>query len=219
MKLVIIYNNFARDDLIAGWGFSCLIINGEQKILFDTGNNGLALLDNLEKLGVSAKEIDKIVISHEHWDHIGGLFDLINSNNRAIVYTLSSSSKDFKNRIKQKTKVIEITTPQKIAENIYTTGLIKNNPDEQSLILKTNKGLVVIVGCSHPGVKNILEITKKYGKIYALIGGLHSFSDFNLLNGISMIGACHCTRYIKEIKEKFPNQFKEIKAGDSFEWN
>jgi 7,8-dihydropterin-6-yl-methyl-4-(beta-D-ribofuranosyl)aminobenzene 5'-phosphate synthase len=176
-------------------------------------------LDNLKKLDFSAKEIDKIIISHEHWDHLGGLLDLINSQNKATVYVLSSFSKKLKNRIKQKANLIEIATPEKITENIYTTGLIKNNPDEQSLVLETIKGVVVIVGCSHPGVEKILEIAKRHGKIHALIGGLHGFSDFDILKNIKIIGACHCTQHIQEIKEKFPNQFQEIKAGDSLEWS
>jgi len=219
MKITIIYNNFAKDNLAAGWGFSCLIIDGGQKILFDTGDNGKALSNNLEKLGFKAKEIDKIVISHEHHDHTGGLFDLIEINPKVNVYVLSSFSEKIKDRIRQKAKLTEITDSKKIIEKIYTTGLIKNNPDEQSLILKTTKGIVVVVGCSHPGVKKILEIAKKYGKIHALIGGLHGFSDYEVLEDIKMIGACHCTQHIKEIKEKFPKQFQEIKAGDSFQWS
>jgi len=219
MKITIIYNNFARDNLAAGWGFSCLADDNEQKILFDTGNDGTALLDNLKKLDFSVKEIDKIIISHEHWDHLGGLVDLLKLNNQATVYVLSSFSEKIKNKIRQKVKLIEITKPEKITENIYTTGLIKNNPDEQSLILKTTKGIVVVIGCSHPGVKKILEIAKKYGKIHALIGGLHGFSDYEVLEDIKMIGACHCTQHIKEIKEKFPKQFCEIRAGDSFKWS
>jgi 7,8-dihydropterin-6-yl-methyl-4-(beta-D-ribofuranosyl)aminobenzene 5'-phosphate synthase len=219
MKLAILYNNFARGNLAAGWGFSCLIDDEGQKILFDTGNDGAALLNNLKELGFLAKEIDKIVISHEHQDHIGGLFDLLNSNNHAVVYVLSSFSEDLKNKIRQKAELIEVTETEKITKNIYTTGLIENNPDEQSLILKTSKGVIVIVGCSHPGVEKILEIAKKYGKIHAIIGGLHGFSDFDLLKDIKIIGACHCTQHIKEIREKFPKQFKEIKAGDSLEWS
>ncbi len=219
MKLAIIYNNLARDNFAQGWGFSCLINNGRQKILFDTGNDGPALLGNLKKMGFLAKEIDKIVISHEHHDHIGGLFDLLNLNNHATVYALSSFSEDLKNKIRQKTKLDEITEPKKISKNVYTTGLIKDGPDEQSLVLKTTKGVIVIVGCSHPGVEKILRAAKKYGKICAVIGGLHGFSDFDLLKDIKIIEACHCTQHIKEIREKFPKQFKEIKAGDSFEWS
>ena len=219
MKLTIIYNNFAKDNLTAGWGFSCLIIDGNQKILFDTGDNGKALLNNLEKLGFKAREIDKIVISHEHHDHTGGLFDLIDINPKVNVYVLSSSSEKIKNKISEKANLTEITAPVKITKNIYTTGLIKNNPNEQSLILKTTKGVIVIVGCSHPGVKKILEIAKESGKIHAIIGGLHGFSDYEILKGIGMIGVCHCTQHIKEIREKFPKQFQEIKAGDSYEWS
>jgi len=218
MKLTIIYNNFAKNSLTAGWGFSCLITDGEQKVLFDTGNKGEALLGNLDKLKINTQDINKIVISHEHWDHLGGLFDLLEKK-QTQVYGLSSFSTNLKNKIGRKTELIEITKQEEITKNILTTGLIKNNPDEQSLILKTPKGIVVVVGCSHPGVGKILDIAKKYRNIHCIIGGLHGFNDYEILKDIDVIGACHCTQQIKEIKERFPNQYKKIKAGNSFEWS
>ena len=205
--------------MTAGWGFSCFIDDGEQKVLFDTGDNGPALLGNLKKLDILPEKIDKIVISHEHHDHFGGLFDLLSINNRATVFVPFSFSDKFKIKIRQKTKLVEVTSPQEISQNIYSTGLIENNPDEQSLILKTIRGIGVVVGCSHPGVGRILKIAKKYGNIYGIVGGFHEFSNYNLLEGIEVIGACHCTQHIKEINENFPEQFEEIKAGDSLEWD
>jgi len=217
MKIAIIYNNEANFGLKAGWGFSCLVEENKKKILFDTGCEGQGLLYNLKKLSYDPKDIDIILISHQHWDHIGGLFDVLNLNGKAEVFVLKSFSENFKNEIRKRAKLIEVEDEQKITENIYTTGLVKNNPDEQSLILKTAKGIIIIVGCSHPGVDKTVEIAKKYGKIYAIIGGFHGFSNFDFLKNIEIIGACHCTQYKNEIKEKFPKQFKEIKAGDVIE--
>ena len=76
MKLTIVYDNdiYKKDmGLKADWGFSCLIETEGEAILFDTGAKGEILLENMEILGVNPKSISKIVISHEHWDHNGGL--------------------------------------------------------------------------------------------------------------------------------------------------
>ena len=214
MKLTILYNNEANLGLKSGWGFSCLIEENDKKVLFDTGCEGPGLLYNIKKLGYNVEDIDIVVISHQHWDHTGGLFDVLNLNDKLEVFVLTSFSEHLKNEIRKRVKLREVENEEKIIENIYTTGLIENNPDEQSLILKTPKGIVVIVGCSHPGVDRILEIARKYGKIYGVIGGFHGFSNFNALEGIEIIGACHCTQYASEIKQRFPKEFKEIRAGD-----
>ncbi|MCK4521327.1 MAG: MBL fold metallo-hydrolase [Nanoarchaeota archaeon] len=217
MKLTIIYNNEANPNLKSGWGFSCLIEENGKKVLFDTGCEGPGLLYNIKELGYEVRDINVIVISHQHWDHTGGLFDVLELNNKSEVFVLNSFSEHFKNEIRKRAEIKEIKSEQEITENIYTTGLIKNEPDEQALILKTNKGIIVVVGCSHPGVDKILEIAKKYGKIYAIIGGFHGFSDLDALRDIEIIGACHCTQYMNEIKERFPKQFREIRAGDVIE--
>jgi len=214
MKIAIVFNNEARAGFKSGWGFSCLIEEKGRNVLFDTGCKGPDLLFNIRKLGYDAKDIDSVVLSHQHWDHTGGLTDLLKVNNELTVFALSSFSEKIKSQIRKKAKLIEVEKEQKIIDNIYTTGLIKNNPDEQSLIVKTKKGIIVIVGCSHPGVDRILKIAEKHGRIHAIIGGFHGFSNLDALKDIEMIGACHCTQHMNEIKERFPEQFKEIKAGD-----
>jgi len=214
MKIIITYNNEANSGLKGSWGFSCLIEEDNKKIVFDTGCSGPDLLYNLKQLGYRIRDIDILILSHQHWDHTGGLFEVLESNKKIEVFVLKSFSENLKNEIRKRAKLSEVEHEQKIIERIYTTGLIKNNPDEQSLILKTLKGIIVIVGCAHPGINKILEIAKKYGKIYAMIGGFHDFSNFEILRDIKIIGACHCTKYKEEIKERFPKQFKEMKAGD-----
>lgn len=213
MRLKIAYNNESRPGYKSGWGFSCYI-EAEKRILFDTGDNGHALVHNLKKLGVDIADIDIIVLSHDHWDHTGGLHEIQKFNSNAKVYVLKSFSSTIKNEVTRTSKMFEIESPAEIARGIFTTGLINDHPDEQSLLLKTSKGIVVLVGCSHPGVSRILAVAERYGKAYALIGGLHGFSDYGILKDIEFIGACHCTQHIKEIRELFPDQFKDIKAGD-----
>jgi len=76
MKLTIVYDNevYKKDaGLKSDWGFSCLIETENEDILFDTGAKGKILLNNMEKLDVEPEKISKIIISHEYWDHYGGL--------------------------------------------------------------------------------------------------------------------------------------------------
>jgi 7,8-dihydropterin-6-yl-methyl-4-(beta-D-ribofuranosyl)aminobenzene 5'-phosphate synthase len=199
MKLTIVYDNNAEAGLKSGWGFSCLI-EAEEKILFDTGDDGKKLLFNLKKLGIEPESIDKVIISHNHWDHNGGLKAIqeINSNAEVIhPETFAESAQ--------------------ISSKIYTTGALVNQPKEQALIVETDKGNIVVTGCAHPGLGNILQVARKLGKVYGVIGGFHDFLDFKQLEGIELIGPCHCTKYIEQIGQKYPRQFKKVKAGTVIE--
>ena len=92
MELTVIYDNEVFDgtaDLRKEWGFSCLIDAGVEKILFDTGGDGEILLHNMREMGIDPRSIDKVVISHEHWDHNGGLKELSPLLDSAVVYDLS----------------------------------------------------------------------------------------------------------------------------------
>ncbi len=97
MKLTTIYDNEVYPEasatgLTSEWGFSCLIEVSGERILFDTGGAGSILLHNMERLGISPEDLATIVLSHEHWDHTGGLSDLLRTNRDAEVYLLASFS-------------------------------------------------------------------------------------------------------------------------------
>lgn len=213
MKLTILYDNEVFvDGLKAKWGFSCLIEKDGKKILFDTGGNSPILLQNMEKLNIDPIEIDIIFISHSHWDHIGGLSDLIQVNSRAVIYTSFQLDKEAElpatylnilKNISRDNKIVVLEESEKITDNIYSTGRLINN--EQSLIIKTERGLVLIVGCSHPGIEQILAAASKYGDVYALVGGFHGFKDFKLLEGIELICPTHCTQYKEDIILLYPD--------------
>ena len=210
MKITIIYDNtvFQR-GLKSDWGFSCLVEVYGKKILFDTGENGAILLGNMKRLNIKPTAVEEIFISHSHWDHTGGLSDFLKVN-PVKVYIPSSFEKPF---IAQ--DVIIVKKSITIGENIFSTGEL--NGVEQSLIVKTEKGVVIIVGCSHSGVGNILETASQLGKPYALIGGLHGFSDFNLVKDLTLICPTHCTQHISEIKSLYPDKYISGGAGKVIE--
>ena len=208
MKITIVYDNEVKSKkLRGGWGFSSLIETANTPpILFDTGADSPTLLANMRELGIDAKRIGIIVISHAHGDHTGGLQDILEVNNNAEIYVPASLWVAIPGR-----KVTTVTEPIEISEDVFSTGELKGI--EQSLAIKTDKGILVVVGCSHPGVGEIIDAASRFGKVYGVIGGFHGFHDFNRLRDLSLIVPCHCTQYKSEILELFPQQCIRCGAG------
>ncbi len=225
MKITIIYDNKIAKDvkgLKAGWGFSCFIQTKEKNILFDTGWDGDILISNMKLLGIDSKDIDLVVISHSHWDHSGSLARLLNLNPNLKTYIPQSFSKQQKEEIKKRSDTYEIRKPSEICPGVYTTGEIEGSLPisktrisikEQSLIISTIKGLVIITGCAHSGINKILNSANKLGKIYGLLGGFHDFEEYNLLKDISLIVPTHCTANKKKIMNLFPKNCLEGGVG------
>jgi 7,8-dihydropterin-6-yl-methyl-4-(beta-D-ribofuranosyl)aminobenzene 5'-phosphate synthase len=210
MKLTIIYDNTAwNKHLTCDWGFSCLVEAYGKIILFDTGAKGNVLLDNMRKLDIDPLNIDAVFISHDHWDHTGGLLDFLEKN-QVNVY-IPVSCKAFGNAV----NIERVDDRLKIYENIYSTGELKNI--EHSLVIKEGAGVTVIAGCSHPGVREILRAASDFGKVNTLVGGLHGFNDFELINDLENICPTHCTRYIQEIETLYPEKYINGGAGKVIE--
>ncbi len=206
MKISIVYDNTAYlKSLQPDWGFSC-VLEGENmpKILFDTGANGQILLSNLYKLNIDPKSIDLVFISHAHFDHTGGLASFLQVNDKIKVY-LPNSCRGFQ----YKDIVVPIKKAQKLQENIFSTGELSSI--EQSLIINSEKGLILITGCSHPGLANILKAASSFGEVWGVLGGLHGFTQFELLSNLDWVCPTHCTMYKEEIRYRYPD--KNIEGG------
>jgi len=207
MKITILYDNTVfQNDLKSDWGFSCLIEAHNKTILFDTGSDGSLLLENMKKLKIQPSSIDDVFISHAHFDHIGGLSAFLNENNQVNVYVPVSLR-----GVRNAKKVIHVDKPLELYENFFSTGKLENI--EQSMSVKTDKGLVLVVGCSHPKMKNILDTASQFGKIHAIIGGLHGFDEYELFKDLDIICPTHCTQHIEEIKTLYPKKYSEGGTG------
>ena len=224
-------NRQVEKDLRICWGFSCLV--GE-KILFDTGESGEVLLSNMKKLNISPAKIEKVIISHDHFDHTGGLGSLLRANSDIEVYLLSSFSEGLKKGAANLgAEVIENDSSKDIAEGIYTTGLIKGEYGggflpEQALVIKSNSGLVVITGCAHPGISEIVEKVKQdfpQEKVFMVLGGFHLMEkdrrEVNLIvdklkqMGVEKVGPTHCTgeEAIEIFRKVYVDNFLSIGVG------
>lgn len=221
--LITVYDNYkSREELQTNHGFSCLVkVNGEN-ILFDTGTNGKILLSNLKKLNINPKEIDSIVLSHNHYDHTGGLFDLLEKNSELTVFLPESIPSKFKERTKSLgAGIVEVSDSIQISESVLSTGELGSAIKEQSLLVKTPKGLVIVTGCAHPGIVKIVRKAKELTgeDIYLVVGGFHLMnhsepeikliiSEFREL-GVKRVAPSHCSGDLARrlFKEEFDENF------------
>jgi 7,8-dihydropterin-6-yl-methyl-4-(beta-D-ribofuranosyl)aminobenzene 5'-phosphate synthase len=208
MKITVVYDNEVKQQgLKADWGFSCLFEGeGVSRILFDTGAKGTILLHNMERLGIDPGAIEVIVVSHDHFDHTGGLSDILAVNDDAEIYVPASFSGMIPGR-----KMVRVRESVRICDKVYSTGELKGI--EQSLVIETSGGIFIVAGCSHPGVGEIIDAASRYGRVNGILGGFHEFREFDRLDGLSLICPCHCTQYKSEIKRLFPEQCIECGAG------
>jgi 7,8-dihydropterin-6-yl-methyl-4-(beta-D-ribofuranosyl)aminobenzene 5'-phosphate synthase len=229
LSISVVYNNkTANDDLLPAWGFACVIDGLEKRVLFDTGGDGEILLANMTKMGISPESIDILILSHHHWDHVGGLEEFIAVNSDIDVYLLSM----FPDTIKAiagsgNARVHEADTSFEIIERLHTTGMMGTNVREQSVVLETARGLVLITGCAHPGIADIVDRMEADfdQSILLALGGFHLIDQSKsqvaaIINRIDQanvkyVAACHCTgdEATKSFAERFEDRFIEIGVG------
>ncbi|MBU0586764.1 MBL fold metallo-hydrolase [Candidatus Micrarchaeota archaeon] len=217
MKISIVYDNNALEGFTAGWGFSCLVEAHGQRVLFDTGCNGNELELNMKKLGINFSEINGVFISHAHQDHIKGLLHILGLTRKIPVYILDSFSEDLKERISKLAKTIEVKNAQEIEDGFYTTGELGTEIKEQSLVIKSEKGNIIVCGCSHPGMDVILKKSQEFGTIKGILGGFHDFDKINTLKDLEIIIPCHCTKKMQEILSVYLKKSIMGKAGMVFD--
>lgn len=232
MQIKVIFDKVAVDkSLHVGWGVSFLL---DDKILFDTGEKGEWLIDNLKLLKVDINNLEGVIISHDHWDHWGGLWDLLKQRKGVTVYICPNFSQEFKKKaLELGAKLIEIEKLTEIIPSVFSSGEIagayhEKYMAEQAVILKTKNGITIITGCAHPGIINMIEkIKAKFSseQIYLAIGGFHLVESDNRAieivaenfkkMGIAKAGATHCSGEKAEeiFKKIYQENFIPIRVG------
>ncbi|HVI82364.1 MAG TPA: MBL fold metallo-hydrolase [Chthoniobacterales bacterium] len=211
-RITILYDSFGKSQsLTMDWGFAALVEYGGKRILFDTGNNAQIFEHNIKAAGVDLRNLDCVVMSHRHGDHMGGLAYLLKVNPTVKIYAPKERSgvygddppsstwyrKDPSLPVEQRyyggvpPEVIRmgsawpsanfqlIDKNTEIAAGMHLIALVSDKPGtlelrELSLAIRTPAGLVLVVGCSHPGVEHIVQEASVIDPhINILFGGLH----------------------------------------------
>jgi len=270
LRITTLSDNTAdRGRLLAEWGLSFLVETDGVNILFDTGK-GISASHNAKTLGVDLSQIDKIVLSHGHNDHTGGLRQILRKMKKDVEIIAHPDIWSAKYRCRQgeADKYIGIpfrrqkleslgarfnltTKPVKITDSIMTTGeipmvtafetidpnlFVKEDTglqpdkllDDLALVIKTEAGLVVVLGCAHHGIINTLYHAQKLTgvkPIHAVLGGAHLISaseeriwlTIAALKelGAQRLGLCHCTDMPAAclLAREFGDRFFFNKAG------
>lgn len=213
-RFSVVYDNEALPGFRKGWGFSCLV--GDH-VLFDTGGDARALLYNMEKLGIDLHKIRAIVLSHAHGDHTGGI-GIVDHLDDVRVFALGSFFAPLAKKIArfENVEMVRVSGRTEVSEGISSTGPL-GQMEEQSLLVALPEGLMIVTGCSHPGVPVIIGEARKYGAIYGIIGGFHGFSELEALRDVSIIVPCHCTRQKSRILSFYPKTSMSCAGGRVFD--
>ena len=204
------------------WGFSALIEANGHRVLLDTGAHPETVLQNARDLKIDLSDVREVILTHNHWDHVGGLMtlrkEMMKKNPsalsvvhvaRGIFYSRPAQPQGEDNQMIALKKEYVATggkfieheeaaeifpgawltgpVPRKYPERNWSVsgkvqtpaGLVEDTiPEDQSLVLNTPEGLVVVTGCGHAGIINILTFAREEfpnEPVQAVVGGLHLF--------------------------------------------
>lgn len=216
MNIKILYDNEALAGYASGWGFAALIDNDT---LFDTGENEASLLSNMQLSGVEPMQLKNVILSHEDWDHIGGISIIkrCKSINIYVPAGVSSTLRHEINNLNPQALIFEADGEIEIDSKRFVTATMGDKKKEISLVVRTGKGQILITGCAHPGLDVMMTGIAKHGDIYAVAGGFHGFDKLELLHDVEVILPCHCTSRKHEIEMLYPDNTLVSGAGMEYE--
>ena len=275
LKITTLSTMLVNGKGIGEWGYSALIEVDGRKILFDTGSRPETVLVNARELDIDLSDVEDVFLSHNHWDHIGGLLTLrkeLKKHNPKALRRIHVGEGIFNKRVNSKNTILAIrdeleadgvefviySNQQELFPGVWITGPISrlhdernwsgngkietdsgiiedNIPEDQSLVIETKDGLVLISGCGHAGLINTLEhvsANRNNIKVFTIIGGFHLFnaSDEQLVwtagklkdFGVSKIIGAHCTGIdslysLRELLELNRGDAIVGSVGDSFD--
>jgi len=236
MKITtLVDNNVWKRGLMSSWGLSLYleIDTGEERhrILMDTSGSSDILSNNVRKLGVDLSAIEAIFVSHWHMDHCGCLGHILPLlRQQTPVYLPSKNPSGIKAIREAEGIPIVCSDPTFLMEAVMSTGEMVGGVSEHSLVINIkDKGLVVLSGCSHPGIVKIVknaQLVSGVPRVYAVIGGFHISSkregvyvgEFLHELGVKIVSPCHCTGV--NAKQAIANIMKDnfVKNGSGKVW-
>lgn len=262
-----------NSELVCEHGLSIYIEMNGVKILFDTGQSG-QFIKNAENLGIDLSDLQYVIMSHGHYDHTGGLKELVAAVGNPFQLILGQDffkkryKFDGENRIsigsgfdKKYVRFHNIDMKQ-VTEDIYPVAkdiavisnfdhnvnveclnrkfykeqkkkLVQDNfTDEIALVLTLEEGAIAVLGCSHPGVVNILStVERRLGtKLYGVIGGTHlieaddqmlreTVTYFKQRDRLRLLSMFHCTgeKASRIFEKEFNKQFVQNYIGNEIQ--
>lgn len=260
--------------VVAEWGLAMLLDFGDERILLDTGEQG-NIVKNAKAQGIDLGQVDKLVLSHGHYDHTGGLLAFLQSKGSISVYAHPELLMGHYERhlngqreryigVPYRLEQLESAganfvwqrEPVKIRPDLWLSGEIPRStdfelgdtrllnkqglqfvqdqlPDDLSLFYESDNGIVILLGCAHAGLVNIVEHAKKVtgiDKVRAIVGGTHlgptspeqkeKTIDYLKSLNLEVLAPNHCTGLpmASRLAVEFPNQFRWASAGTTLEF-
>jgi 7,8-dihydropterin-6-yl-methyl-4-(beta-D-ribofuranosyl)aminobenzene 5'-phosphate synthase len=225
LKITVLVTNVAGDPHLGDgeWGYSALVEVDGHKILYDTGASSDMVLNNAKALHIDLSDVEDVVLSHNHWDHVGGLMTLrhkfAKTNPRAMsrVHVGAAIFEPRLNEAGEDQNGLRLIKAEYLATGgvfiihdkatelypgVWLTGPVPrpnveknwfpglslvtaqgrvedNVPEDSALVFDTSEGIVILTGCGHAGIVNIVEYARTIagtGPLLAVIGGLHLFN-------------------------------------------
>jgi 7,8-dihydropterin-6-yl-methyl-4-(beta-D-ribofuranosyl)aminobenzene 5'-phosphate synthase len=282
-----VYDAFGKDikGLTQDFGFSCVINYKGKMILFDSGTDARVFEKNLKTLKIDLRKIDVAIVSHGHYDHVGGFDYLLKVNPKVKIYApndffslgapvkfpFRETEPDAANLLPKdeqyfrgekttdgmvtvptgrfwKANVEYLTAAKEVLPGVTLIPTVSElmgtfikyppfdkNPQfigmpELSLALATEKGDIIISGCSHSTIESIIQATKKARKekIYAVAGGFHLIPykrEYieNLAKrmhdeyGVEAVAPAHCTGHLGFLilQKEFAGNYRFFGLGET----
>ena len=208
--ITLVDNDVWQSGLKSSWGLSLYVEtrvgNKRHVLLMDTSGSFETLSKNASNLNIRLANIEAIFISHWHRDHCGSLSHVLPLLTRFTPVYVPSDYSSGIHEIESAGGTARVCSePVEFMDGVMSTGVVGGGVSEHAIVMKlSNKGLVILAGCSHPGIIRIIRRAQRVSsssRVRAVVGGFHisdvhegtSVGEFLHKTGVELVSPCHCT--------------------------